>query len=239
MEAIKTEPLELPWINGAELRRIINANSKKAAGCDDWHPKYWALLPDQFFNCLAAIWNVILHCEVNLPRAWLLVRVCLLPKEEGGFRPLSIAVIAWRAGLSAILRRKEFRAWVRCWLTQEVAGGVPGASTEDIHEDLMNGIMDCIEDGELFAGAKVDLAKCFDRASASVGVEMCMKLGLPHKLGRLILHFYEKHVKTFRKRWHVCETRHLGDQLSLAGMPYVDVSFSGTECDVDQRSQIR
>jgi len=188
------QDLETPWLEGSELRRIINANTGKAAGTDEWAPAQWALLPDGFFNALAALWNLILHGDAPLPEAWLQVRVILIPKE-GGWRPLSIATIAWRIGLAAILKRTTFRSWIQSWLTEEVAGGVPGAAAADIHSILKEGIFECTQEEMNFAGAKVDLQKCFDKASAHIGVEILQQLGLPSTLGRTILQFYASMLK--------------------------------------------
>lgn len=191
--------LEAPWLEGKELKRIVDANVRKACGIDEWTPLAWSLLPESFFDGLAAVWNVVIHAGAKIPKAWLQVRVVLLPKEEGGLRPLSIAVLAWRTGLAAILKRTDWRQWICGWLTEEIAGGVPGASPQDIHDQLKEDILNCIHEGEDFCGGKVDLRKCFDKASAEIGIALLVRLGMPKEIATLLKNFYAEHEKYFEK----------------------------------------
>ena len=152
------QPFELPWLTGKELMRIVRANAGKASGVDNWGPLHWCLLPQGFFDAMAAIWNTILHAGARMPNAWLDVRVVLIPKEgTNEKRPLSIAVMAWRAGISALLAR--MREWIANWVPEEVAGGVPGRSAAELHDVLQESIWECLQTGEPFAGCKVDCAK--------------------------------------------------------------------------------
>jgi len=45
----------------------------------------------------------------------------------------------------------------------------------------------------------VDLRKCFDKASAEIGVEILQQLGLPEAIGSTVLRFYAMHEKYFER----------------------------------------
>ena len=55
-------------VSGEVLHRRARASARKAAGCDDWSGRLWRGLPLEFFDSLAAIWNLVLQ-----------VRMCLIP----------------------------------------------------------------------------------------------------------------------------------------------------------------
>ena len=89
--------IDTPRLTGNELRRIVMANKKRAAGIDAWAPRHWSLLPLGFYEALAAVWNCILHNGGDLPQAWLDVRVVLIPKADSDeLRPCQYA--CWLGG---------------------------------------------------------------------------------------------------------------------------------------------
>ena len=92
-------------VSGEVLHRRAKASARKAAGSDDWSGRLWRGLPLEFFDSLAAIWNLVLK-GASIPAAWLQVRICLIPKEEGGQRlwPLLHLLGGW-----ALLR------WCNSW----------------------------------------------------------------------------------------------------------------------------
>ena len=189
--------VEVPILTGAELKRICHGNADKAAGVDQWYPRHWTLLPIGFFDQLAAMWNAILHQGARLPEAWLDVKVALIPKEEPGEkRPISIAVAAWRLGISAIVAR--LKAWILSWVPAEVIGGIPGRSPEELHEELQESIWEHLAADSAFAGCKVDLKKCFDKANANQSLRILEKLGLPEQIGDVFRCFYDNHRKWFQ-----------------------------------------
>lgn len=188
--------VKLPTLTGKELRRITRANKKRAAGTDNWAPGHWALLPMGFFDCLAALWNGILHDDIRLPDAWLDVRVVLIPKEDTDeMRPLSVCVQAWRAGMTAIMR--QLYGWITSWMPTEVVGGIPGRDLAELHEDLHAALFSSQEDGEEFAGCKVDLRKAFDRANGPQSIRILCELGLPPRIGQVIQHLIANQRKWF------------------------------------------
>ena len=97
---------------------------RKAAGTDGWLVSHWAVLPVQFFEKLAVVWNMVLD-GASIPASWLQVRICTIPKPTGGDRPLAIAALAWRLGATVIARE----LWVARVFPAELYGGMPGRST--------------------------------------------------------------------------------------------------------------
>ena len=183
----------LPMLCGEELRKIARANAEKAHGVDTWAPRHWALLPVGFFDALAIIWNTILQNGAAMPNSWMDVRAVLIPEEPGEKRPVSIAVIAWRVGISALMHR--MRGWINTWVPEEVTGGIPGRGAAELHEEMQESIWECLQQGTPFAGCKVDLRKCFDKANAEKSILILERLGLPHQIGDVLRVFYTQHRK--------------------------------------------
>ena len=90
------------WAN--ELQRIINNSTGRAGGPHRWTPDRWCTLPKEFFERLAEVWVLCLE-ESRLLEIWKQIRVVGIPKADGGTRPLSVAVVTWRAGTTIIVRK--------------------------------------------------------------------------------------------------------------------------------------
>ena len=85
----------------------MKAMSTKAGGADAWEPAQLLLLPDSFFAALAKMWAKV-WATGTAPRRWCEVRVGLIEKRDGGWKPLSLLSAAWRAGARVavqVLRR--------------------------------------------------------------------------------------------------------------------------------------
>ena len=65
---------------------------------------------------------------------WMQIRVALLPKPDGGLRPISVASAAYRACMTCLLR--ECRPWFMSWADEELVGGVPGRDMSLSHDSL-------------------------------------------------------------------------------------------------------
>ena len=122
---------------GDVLFRRARASAHKAAGCDDWSGRLWRALPLEFFGALADIWNSVLAGS-PIPEAWTQVRICLIPKEEGGQRPLAIAALAWRLGATAVVQ--HLTGWIKTVFSQDLYGGLPERSVEDVHFKLTHAL---------------------------------------------------------------------------------------------------
>ena len=88
-------PWPLPSLRGHQLQHLCHQAIKKAPGLDCWLAKSWDCLPLEFFDKLANLWNSCLQ-GATLPQQWKHVRIALIPKNDGGMRPLAIGDLAWQ-----------------------------------------------------------------------------------------------------------------------------------------------
>ncbi|CAE7872260.1 unnamed protein product, partial [Symbiodinium necroappetens] len=86
---------------------------------------------------LADLWAACLQHEA-MPQIWKHIRVCLLPKPDGGLRPISIASAAYRTCMTCLLR--SCRAWFLSWADRELIGGIPGRHTGQAHDALFSAL---------------------------------------------------------------------------------------------------
>ena len=184
----RAPPLRL---EGHALLRRARATAKKAPGCDGWAGKHWSRLPEQFFHSLADVWNSILD-GASIPAAWTQVRICLIPKGDGGLRPLAIAALAWRLGAACLVQL--LGDWIRRVFPEELYGGLPGKSVDDVHAELTHDLYVQRGGGPL-AGCKADVRKCFDSASPYLAVDCLRALGAPQALLDVIGRFYAQHER--------------------------------------------
>jgi len=75
---------------GPELRARLRRKASAAPGPDGWAATQLLLMPDAWFELLAAVWTSVLG-GAPLPEAWRHTRLVFLPKPQGGLRPISIA----------------------------------------------------------------------------------------------------------------------------------------------------
>ena len=121
-------------MSGDALKRIMRRAEGKSGVVDQWRAEYLNDLPDEAYECMAALWNAILEGGA-LPHMWTHVRVVTLPKDEGGYRGLGIAAQLWRAGLTAIVG--ALGDWSEEWLAAELYGGIRGRSADQLHARVM------------------------------------------------------------------------------------------------------
>ena len=142
-----------------------------------------ALAPHGFFDALAQLWNLVLRIGI-LPLPWAAVRCVLIPKEIG-FRPISVAALAWRIGISALIQ--QLTGWIDLWAHPALVGGLRGRSSTSVHEELHDSLLN---ENHVF-GAKIDVEKCFDHA-----LLVWAKLGAPPAILRVLKAFYSAQTKT-------------------------------------------
>ena len=85
--------------------KLIKAAQKailKSGGPDGWTAPQLLRLPVDFWEMLAELWQTILD-GAPVPKVWKTARVVLIPKPEGGDRPLTIASTLWRLGMSTMI----------------------------------------------------------------------------------------------------------------------------------------
>ena len=126
---------QLPEIKltARDLKKAANRSRKSAAGIDGWKGAIWANLPLSAFEPLVRIWNMAL-AEGTIPEVWNKIRTVTIPKDDGGSRPISVAVLAWRTGMGALISRMG--PWIDTWAQEQIAGGIPGRDARKIHENL-------------------------------------------------------------------------------------------------------
>ena len=117
--AFSEEPLQVIF-TGEELRRVAKSMANKAEGPDSWSCASWMLLPLEFWDAFAALWQKVFNSGC-IPRRWREGRVVLIEKAAGGHRPLTILSAAWRVGARHVVQ--HLHAWVRRWATHRVMGG--------------------------------------------------------------------------------------------------------------------
>ena len=174
-------------LSGKVLQSLANKATGKAAGLDGWRADHWILLPLGFFDALADLWNHVLVVG-RLPTQWSLVRCALIPKEIG-FRPISVAALAWRIGVGAIIQ--QLSEWIDQWAPAPLVGGLKGRSAATVHEELHKSL----SESNLF-GAKLDVAKCFDHVCYEQALLVWERLGAPRSVIGLFKNFYSTQTKT-------------------------------------------
>ena len=102
-------------VRGKQLRRRGKKSSKKAAGPDHWMAKHLDLLPDEWWDLFAKLWNIILS-DGTVPMEWCMARVVLIAKANGGKRPLSLATVLWRIGAGVI--NSDLVQWAAGWASR-------------------------------------------------------------------------------------------------------------------------
>ena len=188
-------PCEALVFTPASLRRIVCKGQHKAAGPDGWKPAHWALLPDSFFESLSLLWDLILRA-CRLPEAWLKIRCVLIPKQEGeGFRPISVAAIGWRVGLTAIMN--QLHPWLESWLPESVVGGLRNKGTADAHASLHDDVVQALNSRTPLYGAKLDVSKCFDSVIPAQAIMIFEHQGAPPQLTSLLALFYGRASRRF------------------------------------------
>ncbi|CAE7451987.1 unnamed protein product [Symbiodinium natans] len=176
-----------PTVTGAALKHCASKTVGKAPGADGWIGEHWSLLPNPFFDSLAALWQLVLEAGV-LPEQWTRVRCVLIPKDVG-FRPISVASLAWRVGMGVVLQ--QMTSWIDEWAPAELTGGLKGRSASQAHESLH----ESLQNSTLF-GAKLDIAKCFDHVSVPQALHVWQVLGAPESVTTVLSTFYASQVKT-------------------------------------------
>ena len=83
------------------FERAQQTSDDCAAGLDGWTIKALKRLPDSFWDRVTQLWNSLVENQGEILHAWLAVKVVLLPKPEGGRRPISVTSAFWRILLSS------------------------------------------------------------------------------------------------------------------------------------------
>ena len=200
-----TDPIssESISLDGIDLYRLAAKTKGKAPGMDAWSATHLCQLPLRFWNLLATLWNSCLSLGC-VPTSWKNIRIALLPKASGGFRPLAIASVMWRLCMSAVL--KKLRGWIDSWALPQLCGGLPGKSIMDVHEWLAEDISLAKQRCQDLVGCKADIRKCFDSVCPKAALCVWKWLGAPTELCQLLENFYDNQQRWFA--WQGCFSPH-------------------------------
>ena len=163
-------PFEIEPITAKELLKQARKAREKAPGAGAWKAEEWWLLPSQWWHKLAHVWNQLLT-------RWLEARVTLLPKDDGGHRPLTIASLAWRAGATALVNK--LKGWTGEWATAELMGGLSGRGIGDCRARLMAALNKANGQEKEVVCITQDITKAFDSVSPTQAITIADELGLP------------------------------------------------------------
>ena len=210
--------------DGGELRQLTWHRRDKAAGPDGWRPCEWLLLPNQFFTCLAALWQACLSVQ-QVPQDWLHIRCVLVPKPEGGLRPISVACFAWRIGMTSILQ--QLQPWLDSWLPPFLLGGLKHRDAREAHELLHHDIFQALQTHRKFFGAKLDIRKCFDSVSPLQAIHVWDHLQAPTEVTGLLRFFYSFSARRFESQKVCAATEFTCSTSILQGCPASPALLAG------------
>ncbi|CAE7317126.1 unnamed protein product [Symbiodinium sp. CCMP2592] len=182
-----TTEFPLPTVTGASLFARFKATLKRSTGLDGWGAAAFVSAGLGSCEALALFWAACLQ-HGGLPAIWMQIRVALLPKADGGLRPISVASAAYRACMTCLLR--ECRPWFMSWADEELVGGVPGRDMSLSHDSLFSSLLDARSRHRAFVGAKQDVKKCFDTVQWDLALQAWTWLGAPARLVTLLRAFY-------------------------------------------------
>eukprot|EP00438_Fugacium_kawagutii_P032007 Skav201741 [mRNA] locus=scaffold2498:357059:359761:+ [translate_table: standard] len=131
----------------------------------------------------------------QVPQDGLHIRCVLVPKPEGGLRPISVACLAWRIGMSSILQ--QLQPWLDSWLPPFLLGGLKHRDAREAHELLHHDIFQALQTHRKFFGAKLDIRKCFDSVSPLQAIHVWDHLQAPPEVTGLLRFFYSFSVWAF------------------------------------------
>ena len=187
LAARPAEPDDTIMVTADEVRRRVEQARNKATGVDGWSAAALLLLPKEFWEAVVYLWRAMLRWS-RVPKAWKDIRIALIEKPDGGYRPLSIGAVLWRALGSACCRR--LRGWTHAWATEELQGGIAERGIHGVHDALIADLEAVAECGGELAGIKTDLRRCFDMVRPFQALDVCAHLGMPAALVSLIADYY-------------------------------------------------
>ena len=191
----KLEPgsLDVTEVLSAEkLFQRCKAMAGKASGPEDWDAAKLLHLPMLWWHALAQLWCTVLQTG-TIPQRWKEATVVLLPKPDGGTRPLCLTSTLWRIGAACLA--KGLTSWCSRWRNYSVMGGVPGCGVLDAHL-LLQQAANCQD--VIFVSE--DLAKFFDSIDVSQVCAVLHHLGAPPCFSQLVSAFYSQNSRLFVDR---------------------------------------
>ena len=195
---MQEEELRWPDDMGDDLPRIVVEELLEAArtfptetglGWDQWHPRVIERLSH---STLLLLVMILMECERTgvWPAGIALVLIALLPKPDGGFRPIGLLPTPPRLWMRA--RRKAARRWEelneREWL---YAGKGKGANVAAWKQAFFAELAATMKHSVEYVQTLLDLIKAFDKVPRWLLVREAVALGYPLKLLRLSIATYQ------------------------------------------------
>ena len=145
-------------------------------GWDGLHPKALLRLPD---SCLRALVRILFVAEAHgrWPAAMELVIIALIPKSDGGRRP--IGLLPWLPRIWARVRRTVARQWEEANSRDYLFAGVGKGADIAAWKQAFRAEASVQVQGGCYLQVLLDLVKAFDRVPYHVLVREAVALGFP------------------------------------------------------------
>lgn len=206
------EEMDLVWnddynIHVAEVYGIIRKNRKKstdkAPGKDGIKFKYIKCIPDIMLDKITDCFNVCLQ-EGKYPRCWKNAVLALIPKGELDLTCPKVRPICLLNELGKILERilvQRLEMWMDEHLESNIAENQfefrRGRSTYDALYLVRNTILSNTYNGEIVAGASIDITNAFNAIRWKHIITAFKDKGFPEYLRRIISDYLSKRTIEF------------------------------------------
>jgi hypothetical protein len=177
------------------LRRCVRKAVHTCAGLDQWRASHWQHLPLAWFACLARLWATIIAAG-RLPLLWCSAHVSLMPKVPSGWRPISVALVAWRTVASAVQRL--LRDWLAGVVHPSLWGGIPRRDPVLAIVAASGAFRAARVHRRPISGLVLDLAKCFDHFWPAAVLQLLRWYGLPEPFLAVLEFFHSHRLAYFR-----------------------------------------
>ena len=192
------EPLQWPDDMGEGLPELIVEELLEASGTfptetglgwDQWHPRVTQRLA---YSTMLLLVTIILECERTgvWPAGIALVLIALLPKPDGGYRPIGLLPSPPRLWMRA--RRRAARRWEernsRDWL---YAGKGKGANVAAWKQAFFAELAATMKHSVEYIQTLLDLVKAFDKVPLWLLIREAIALGYPLRILKLSIATYQ------------------------------------------------
>ena len=184
LEDLEVEDMQ--WFQEADIEEVIDKlRTESAPGHDD--------IPGIFIQKTAAVLAPYLKVIFNLiiginhtPKVWKTGRVVLIPKADGGYRPITLLPIFVKILERLILRRIQVQELTEKWLSPEQFAFRPGRSTNHALLNYASIAGDYIKNKTLNCVIHLDIKGAFDNVWMPVLLNRLEVVNCPVYLRRWI-----------------------------------------------------
>lgn len=156
-------------------------------------------MPPAWWPAAARIWTLAISVE-RVPRWWCEITQVLMPKCQGGMRPLGVANLFWRTGMSTMIRNLGSSVDTRAGV--ELQGSLAGHSAATTHARIQHDAWANLDrdhvDDYGFAIIGEDLSKASDSIVPELAISFAERLGLHNGVCGVLLHVYRTAIRTFK-----------------------------------------